>query len=81
MTEQVMKTMGQSKLNSFIESTINVLIGFIIALLAQMIVFPLYGIETSFESNFQIASIFTIVSIVRGYFFRRFFNWIETVKK
>ena len=70
----------QTKKWSMIETVFGVVIGFIIALLTQLIVFPLFNITTSFNENFIIAGIFTIVSIVRGYFIRRLFNWLHHVK-
>lgn len=70
----------QSKKWSAIEVVAGVIIGFIIALLTQLVVFPLFNIATSFGENFTIAGIFTVVSIIRGYFIRRFFNWLHSVK-
>lgn len=65
---------GQSKLQSFLESCVNVLIGFGVALLAQVVVFPLFGLQASLSQNLAIGGIFTGVSIVRSYFIRRGFN-------
>lgn len=70
----------QSKKWSFIESIVGVIIGFIVALLLQMAVFPFFGIDTTFSENFTIASIFTVASIIRGYYMRRLFNWMHHVK-
>lgn len=64
----------QTRTQSFIESCINVLIGYLIALIAQIIVFPIYNIEVSISQNIQIGLIFTIVSIARSYLLRRMFN-------
>lgn len=64
----------QTRTQSFIESCINVLIGYLIALTTQIIVFPVYNIEVSISQNIQIGLIFTIVSIARSYFLRRIFN-------
>ena len=65
---------GQSKKHSFMEILVSTLVGYFVALLTQYIVFPLYGIQSSHSSNVQIALIFTIISIIRGYIFRRVFN-------
>lgn len=70
----------QSKKWSMFESLTNVSVGFILALLIQIVVFPLYGIATSFADNATIAGIFTAVSIIRGYSIRRLFNWLHVVK-
>lgn len=68
---------GQSKLASLAEAFINILIGAIIALLSQLLVFPLYGIEVNLNTNLQITAWFTLISVIRSYSLRRFFNWLH----
>lgn len=69
--------MMQSRLHSFIESCINVAIGFGIALATQIVVFPWFGIHIPLSQDMFITAIFTVVSIARSYFIRRLFNWIH----
>lgn len=64
----------QTKKQSFTESLINTAIGFIISYLSTFLIFPLMGFEGSLSKNLIITIYFTIVSILRGYFLRRFFN-------
>lgn len=64
----------QSRLHSFLEATANILIGSLISLLVQRLVFPLYGIQITLSQDIQIVAIFTVVSIVRSYVLRRVFN-------
>ena len=64
----------QTKLLSFLESLFNVFLGFIFAFLTQIIIFPLFDIQVSFVENFYITIIFTLVSFVRLYLIRRFFE-------
>jgi len=66
--------MKQSKRSSFVESCFTVGSGFLISLLAMEILFPLYNIQTSIQTNIQIVCIMTVVSIIRTYIVRRFFN-------
>lgn len=66
---------GQSRLMSFLESVVNVGIGYIIALAAQYAIFPVFDIYVPFWDHVLIASCFTVVSIVRSYLLRRAFNW------
>jgi predicted membrane protein len=66
----------QTKKHSLIESVTNTTIGFLISLLVQLIIYPLLGIEVRFDQNIIITFVFTIVSILRGYIIRRFFNRI-----
>lgn len=66
--------MDQSRLGSFVESLCNVAIGYGVALVTQMVVFPWFGITVSLSDNVAIGLIFTVVSIVRSYVLRRVFN-------
>lgn len=69
----------QTRFQSFIESCINVAIGYGVALASQIIVFPLYGIHIPISSNLAIGAIFTVISIARSYAVRRIFNRIKGV--
>ena len=69
---------GQTRLASFIESCLNVLIGFGVALLSQLLVFPLFGIHIPLSQNLAIGLIFTVISIIRSYWVRRLFNYLHT---
>ena len=64
----------QSRLSSFIESMANVFIGYVVSLLVQLVVYPLFGASFSFMQNIQIGLIFMAVAIVRSYIIRRWFN-------
>jgi hypothetical protein len=67
--------MPQSRLLSFLEANVSTLIGFVVSmLLMEYVVGPLYHLPTTTVDNFSITCIFTVVSIARGYFVRRFFN-------
>jgi len=64
----------QSKTESFIESSINIGIGYVISMGAQLLLFPLYGIDISFTTNLWLGLWFTIISLARSYVIRRWFN-------
>lgn len=66
--------MTQSKKQSLKETITSTIIGLLVSLLTQIIVFPLYGLEVKLNQNIQITIIFTVVSIIRGYLVRRYFN-------
>jgi hypothetical protein len=66
---------GQSKRDSLLESSVNILIGYAVAIAAQKAIFPLFGIHVAIQDNCEIAALFTIVSLVRSYCLRRAFNW------
>lgn len=64
----------QSRLMSLIEALANVVVGFWLAVIAQLVVFPLFGLAASFGQNLAIATLFTGVSLIRGYMLRRLFE-------
>lgn len=66
--------MKQSRLMSLAEAVANVLVGYGIAVVTQMLVFPLFGLHTSLADNLMIGAIFTGVSIARSYTLRRLFE-------
>lgn len=69
--------MKQTKLMSWVETCLNTGIGFAIAIATQILVFPLFGYDPPLSTNFKIALIFTVVSIVRGYVLRRLFEYFH----
>lgn len=66
--------MAQNKKQSLTETIISTFIGLAVSLITQIVVFPIYNLEVSFNQNIQITIIFTFVSIARGYLVRRYFN-------
>ena len=66
--------MKQSRLMSLVESLANVLVGYVVAVVTQMAVFPLFGLDVTVTENLLIGLIFTAVSIVRSYALRRGFE-------
>lgn len=64
----------QTRKQSFIESLVNILIGYFTALFSQMLVFPLFNIYISIYDNLLIGFYFTVISLVRSYLIRRYFN-------
>jgi hypothetical protein len=67
----------QSKKMSLIETIVSVLIGYVVSIISQLLLFPMFNIEVSLTDNLLIGLFFTVVSIVRGYLVRRLFNWIN----
>jgi hypothetical protein len=65
---------NQTKTMSLIESFINVLIGYLVAVMSQLIIFPVFDIHIPIQDNFIIGIWFTIISIIRSFFVRRLFN-------
>ena len=66
--------MSQTRLGSLVEQLLNIGSGFVISsLLWEFVVKPVWNLQTGFAENLQITALFTAVSIVRGYCWRRLF--------
>lgn len=70
----------QTKKHSFYEALSNTAIGFIISLSATFVIFPLLDIPTTSGQNIVITLFFTVISIIRGYVIRRWFNEAPAVE-
>lgn len=66
--------MTQTRLESLIESGVNIAIGYLVALASQIAIFPLFGLQVPFGDNLLIGLWFTVISLVRSYIIRRWFN-------
>ena len=66
----------QSRLGTLVETMVSIGIGFVVSLVITAVVMPWYGHHVSLADNFQITCLFTVASIARGYFVRRWFNWL-----
>lgn len=70
--------MAQSKTGSMVEAILNQVSGFLLSLVVwAYIVAPLYGFPVDWGTNFEITAIFAVVSTLRSYLWRRFFNGRE----
>jgi hypothetical protein len=65
----------QSRLMSAVEASFNVLIGYLVSVLANILILPLFGYDVTVADSFAIGLAFTAVSLVRSYALRRIFNW------
>ncbi|MDN3699166.1 hypothetical protein QWY97_17725 [Vibrio cortegadensis] len=64
----------QTRKHSLLESVVNVFIGYWVALLSQLLIFPYFDVNLPITDNLLIGAFFTIVSIIRSYLIRRLFN-------
>lgn len=69
--------MTQSRLLSAIESVANVAVGYGVALASQIVVFPWFDIHVPLSTNLWIGAWFTVISLVRSYVLRRWFNGLK----
>lgn len=66
--------MSQSRIDSVLEALINILIGASVALLAQLIWFPMLGKTFTLTENLMTTVFFTLISFIRSYSVRRLFD-------
>jgi hypothetical protein len=66
--------MKQSRLMSLIEAITNVIVGYGVAVVTQILIFPLFGLQTTLGQNLAMGGIFTIVSVFRSFCLRRLFE-------
>ena len=69
--------MKQSRTMSMVEAATNVVVGYVLAIATQIIVFPWFGIETGLAEHLTIGLAFVGVSLLRGYLLRRLFEAIR----
>jgi len=69
--------MTQSRAMSFVEAATNVVVGYVLAISTQIIVFPWFGIEATLGKHLAIGLAFVGVSLARGYLLRRLFETIR----
>lgn len=67
--------MSQTKISSLIESLMNIIIGYIVAIISQILIFPVFDIHISLRTNLYIGLWFTSISLIRSYTIRRWFNY------
>ncbi|MDV7270845.1 hypothetical protein RYZ20_08010 [Thioclava sp. A2] len=69
--------MKQSRLMSLVEAITNVIVGYSVAVVTQILIFPIFGLHTTLAQNLKMGAVFTIVSIARSFALRRVFESIR----
>ncbi|MEL0436698.1 DUF7220 family protein [Phycobacter sp. K97] len=72
--------MKQSRLMSLAEAVANVIVGYGVAVVTQILIFPIFGLHTTLAQNLQMGLLFTGVSIIRSFVLRRLFEAIRVAK-
>jgi hypothetical protein len=62
---------------SLVEAVANVVVGYGVAVMTQMLVFPVFGLQTTLVQNLKLGGLFTVVSIVRSFALRRLFEAVR----
>ena len=66
--------MTQTRRMSLLESVTNVVVGYVLAIITQIVVFPVFGIVTDLKQHLAIGLAFVVVSLTRGCVLRRIFE-------
>ena len=66
--------MSQSRKASALEALANVALGYVLAVLTQLLVFPVFNLDVTFGDNLSIGLAFVGVSLLRSYVLRRLFE-------
>lgn len=67
--------MRYSRRQSAYQATLDIASGFVVSLLVWvLLVKPLWGIEVTMFDNLAITCVFTVSSLIRAYFWRRFWE-------
>ena len=64
----------QSRRRSLLEAISNVVVGYALAVITQIVVFPWFGLQVSLGDNLSIGALFVTISLIRSYALRRVFE-------
>ncbi|WP_422656157.1 DUF7220 family protein [Methylocaldum sp.] len=67
----------QRKSTSLLEACLGTAVGFGVSLILQIVILPRIGCHVSLAVDILVVCIFTIASVIRSYWMRRFFNWLH----
>ena len=57
--------MKQSRLMSLFESVANVVVGYGVAVVTQILIFPVFGLQTTLAQNLKMGAVFTVLCRAR----------------
>lgn len=66
--------MKQTRRQSATEAMTNIGVGYVVAVVSQIVIFPVFGVHIAFRDNLLIGIYFTAVSLARSYALRRWFT-------
>ncbi len=70
--------MSQSRRLSLVEAIANVVVGYALAVMTQIVVFAWFGLHPSLREKLMLGGLFTGVSLVRGYALHGLFErWLQ----
>lgn len=69
--------MSQTRTGSFVESCANIAVGIGVGWIANVVILPFYSCAVSPQKALEISLLFTVISLVRSYILRRWFNGLR----
>ena len=69
--------MKQSRAMSLVEAMANVVVGYGVAVVTQILIFPVLGLHATLAQNLKMGLVFTGISIIRSFALRRLFERIR----
>ncbi len=70
-------TNRQSNLMSLIESAVSVLVGYVLTVMVQLFLYPLFEVRMSLQDSLLISLIVVFIAFLKNYMVRRVFNRIQ----
>ena len=72
---------GQSKRMSLLESIVSVIAGYVLTVLIQMLLFPMFGVKIPMAETMLISIIIVAIAFVKNYGVRRLFNSLANIQQ
>lgn len=70
--------MSQTRTGSLVESLTNTAVGWVLNYAGNLLILPHFGFTSITPTKaFEIGVIFTVISLIRSFGLRRFFNWLR----
>lgn len=69
--------MKQPRVMSLVEAITNVVVGYGVAVVAQILVFPVFGLQATLVQNLKMGGIFALISMSRSFVLRRLFEAVR----
>lgn len=66
---------------SLVEAAANVIVGFALAMVTQVAVFPVFDLSLSTPQALLTSAIFTVISLLRSFALRRLFEGMRTKRR
>ena len=73
--------MKQSRAMSLVEAMANVVVGYGVAVVTQILIFPVLGLHATLAQNLKMGLVFTGISIIRSFALRRLFERIRVANR